>query len=381
LGEVALSAQENIKPAAGKNAFIDIRHVTKHYGAFTAVNDLSLDIETGEFFTLLGGSGCGKTTLLRMIAGFETPDSGSIWLDGKDITALPPYARPVNMMFQSYALFPHMSVFDNVAYGLRRDKVEEEEVEQRIKEMMALVELSGMEFRRPHQLSGGQRQRVALARALIKRPKVLLLDEPLAALDKKLREQTQLELRKIQDITGTTFIMVTHDQDEAMTLSSRMAIMQQGQICQVGSPSEVYENPATTFVADFLGDVNMFQARVKDERPGLISLTAPEVSKTCYVNVATSLQLPVGKLLWVALRPEKINISKTIPDQNDNLARGVITDVSYRGDLSVFFVRLESGKMMRVTEPNLVRRTELPLTTGDTVYLSWFVNSGILLDD
>ena len=292
----------------GATPFITISNLSKRFGDFTAVDNVSLDIYKGELFGLLGGSGCGKTTLLRMLAGFETPSSGSIFIDGVDMTEVPPYERPVNMMFQSYALFPHMTVEKNVAYGLKRDGVARSEVTDRVADMLKMVELTEFARRKPRQLSGGQRQRVALARALVKRPKVLLLDEPLAALDKRLREQTQFELMNIQDRLGVTFIVVTHDQEEAMTLSTRIAVMDAGKFMQIGEPAEIYENPATRFIANFIGSANLLPVSVAEEREDVLVLEHRD-SKTRF-TAASDQTVTVGDDITLALRPEKLLIDK-----------------------------------------------------------------------
>jgi putrescine transport system ATP-binding protein len=325
--------------------FIKVQSVSKHFGDFTAVDSVDLDIYKGELFCLLGGSGCGKTTLLRMLAGFETPSSGSILIDGVNMNDVPPYERPVNMMFQSYALFPHMTVESNVGYGLRRDGVPKAEIEQRVEEMLAMVELTQFRKRKPHQLSGGQKQRVALARALIKQPKMLLLDEPLAALDKRLRVQTQYELMNIQDKLGVTFVVVTHDQEEAMTLSTRIAVMDVGRLQQIGTPTEIYEFPTSRLVANFIGNANMFA-------------------------------------VWVSLRPEKIRISKQAPeDSSTNCVRGMVNDIGYLGGTSTYRVLVGDEHIVEVTSPNLNRPKDgnPPIDWDEEVYLSWEPSSSVVL--
>src|SRR5262245_37346538 len=292
--------------------YINIESVTKKFGDFVAVNDVSLKVYRGELFCLLGGSGCGKTTLLRMLAGFEQPTSGRISIDGVDMTGIPPYERPVNMMFQSYALFPHMTVEQNVAFGLKQDGVAKQDIATRVGDMLNLVRLSQFAKRKPHQLSGGQRQRVALARSLIKRPKLLLLDEPLGALDKKLREHTQFELVNLQEQLGVTFVVVTHDQEEGMTLSSRIGVMNLGEIIQVGTPKDIYEYPSSRFVAEFIGNVNMFQGRLIEDEPDHVRIESPElVGSTIYVDHGVS--AAPDAIVWAAVRPEKINISVEPP--------------------------------------------------------------------
>ena len=363
-------------PAA--EPYISIRNVTKRFGDFTAVNDVSLNVYRQELFCLLGGSGCGKSTLLRMLAGFEEPTSGQIFIDGQDMAGIPPYRRPVNMMFQSYALFPHMSVQDNVAFGLKQDNTPRSEIRDRVAAMLELVKLSPFARRKPHQLSGGQRQRVALARSLVKEPKLLLLDEPLGALDRKLRESTQFELMNLQDKLGVTFIVVTHDQEEAMTLASRIGVMNLGQIVQVGTPSEIYEYPTSRFVADFIGSVNMFAGRIVDEDSNYVRIAADEAGCTIFIDHGVA--APPSADLWVALRPEKINISREPPaDTRENCVQGVIDGIAYMGDMSVFNVKLNTGRMVKVTRPNLIRRSEDTLTWDDHVWLHWHPASGVVL--
>jgi len=362
--------------------YVRIEKVTKRFGDFTAVDDVSLSIYRGEFFSLLGGSGSGKTTLLRMLAGFEQPTEGRIFIDGVDMSNVPPYRRPVNMMFQSYALFPHMSVESNVAFGLQQDKVPKAEIRERVAEVLNLVQLGQFAKRRPHQLSGGQRQRVALARALVKRPKLLLLDEPLGALDKRLREQTQFELVNIQEKVGITFVIVTHDQEEAMTMSSRIAVMNKGYIAQVGTPTEIYEYPNTRFVAEFIGSVNMFEGRVVESEPDHTLVRSDEAG--CDLYIAHPAHIGQGSACWVGIRPEKIVISKT-PNPGDgrgrNQSTGIVREIAYLGDVSIYDVDLDSGKKVRVTAPNLTRRTEMPITWEDRVYLSWQPFAGSVLTE
>ncbi|MGP1397030.1 MAG: ABC transporter ATP-binding protein [Inquilinaceae bacterium] len=358
---------------------VRIERVSKRFGDFTAVDQVSLTIHEGEFFSLLGGSGCGKTTLLRMLAGFEEPSDGAIFIDGVDMAGVPPYARPVNMMFQSYALFPHMSVAQNVAFGLRQDRVPRAEIKDRVAEALALVQLGALGGRKPHQLSGGQRQRVALARSLIKRPKLLLLDEPLAALDKKLREETQFELVNIQEKVGITFVIVTHDQEEAMTMSSRIAVMDAGTIAQVGTPSEIYEYPGTRMVAEFIGSVNLFEGRVIEDEPDHVLIRSEDAGGTLYIDHGIS--GPEGAQVWVAVRPEKIVLSQDPPAGGDghNTVSGTVHEIAYLGDVSIYLVRLESGKIVRVTMPNVSRAAELPITWDDRVTLTWRANAGVVL--
>ena len=362
------------------SAFVRIENVTKKFGDFAAVDTVSLDIYQGEIFCLLGGSGSGKTTLLRMLAGFETPTAGKIYIDGQDMSTIPPYERRVNMMFQSYALFPHMTVEKNVAFGLEQEKLSRQQIRARVGEILEIVKMGSFLGRKPHQLSGGQRQRVALARALVKRPKLLLLDEPLAALDRKLREHTQFELINIQKRLGVTFIVVTHDQEEAMTLSSRMGVMNHGKIAQVGTPAAIYESPATKFVADFIGSVNMFEGRVLEEGAGRIQ--SDELG--CVVAVDRKLNCARGATVWTAVRPEKINMTRTLEEQHglrENVVRGRVTEIAYMGDVSIYLVQIDSGKTVRVTLPNIMRDAEHRIARDETVYLSWHGSSPVVLTE
>lgn len=357
---------------------IRIRDVVKKYDGFIAVDDVWLDIYPGEFFALLGPSGCGKTTLLRMLAGFETPTAGTIEIDGADMARVPPYRRPVNMMFQSYALFPHMTVEQNVAFGLRQERVGRREIASRVAEMLEMVQLTEFARRKPHQLSGGQSQRVALARSLIKRPKVLLLDEPLGALDRRLREQTQFELVNIQERLGITFIIVTHDQDEAMTVSSRMAIMDRGRTVQVGTPGEVYEYPNSLYVADFVGEVNTFEGRVVDI--GTDHVTIRSAESGCDIFADRALQAVPGQTVWAAIRPEKIEISKQPPrEASVNCMTGTVYDIAYLGSISVYHVALDTGIKVKVTEANRSRLVERPITWEDRVWMCWQPAASVIL--
>jgi putrescine transport system ATP-binding protein len=358
--------------------YVRIENVTKRFGDFVAVDNVSLSVYKGEIFCLLGGSGCGKTTLLRMLAGFEAPTSGRILIDGQDMADTPPYDRPVNMMFQSYALFPHMSVEKNVAFGLEQERVPRAEIDKRVGEMLDIVKLGQFARRKPHQLSGGQRQRVALARALVKRPKLLLLDEPLGALDKKLREHTQFELINLQEQLGVTFIVVTHDQEEAMTLASRIGVMDRGEIVQVGTPTDIYEYPTSKFVADFIGSVNMFEGRLVEDEPDHVRIASPELGGTIYVDHGIS-SAP-GATVWAAIRPEKIDIDRQPPTNlSENVVKGVVKEIAYMGDMSVYLVRIDSGKMVRVTLPNVERQAGARISWDETVYLTWHPNSPVVL--
>lgn len=368
-----------LQPWLDPNAvpLISIRSVTKSFGNFTAVDGIDLDIYPGEFFALLGGSGCGKTTLLRMIAGFETPTSGTISIAGADVTAMPPYQRPVNMMFQSYALFPHMSVVDNIAFGLRRDGVAKSEIKTRVDEVLDLVQLSKFGHRKPHQLSGGQRQRVALARCIVKRPQVVLLDEPLSALDKKLREQTQFELVNIQQRIGITFVVVTHDQQEAMTMASRIAVMNHGQISQLGRPYDIYEFPESRFVADFIGHANIFEGRVIEDESDHAVIQCDDIGANLFIGHGVT--GTIGTELAVAVRPEKIVISKTPQAKAANQLSGEISEIGYLGESCIYYVALPSGYQIRVTQPNQERWADEPLSRGDTVHVSWSGQAGVVL--
>ncbi len=351
--------------------------VSKRFSDVAAVNQLSLDIYEAEFFALLGPSGCGKTTLLRLLAGFETPDEGRLLLAGRDIAATPPHRRPVNMMFQSYALFPHLSVAGNIAFGLRQDRLAKSEIATKVDEMLALVRLEGLGSRRPDQLSGGQRQRVALARSLAKRPRVLLLDEPLAALDKKLREQTQFELMDLQTRLGTTFVIVTHDQEEAMTVAHRIAVMDRGRIVQVATPNELYEAPISRWAAEFIGDVNLIEGGVAaiDDHHCLI-----ELGDGRRYRVDRAQGITVGMRVAIALRPEKIHVAQTPGTAGpDNAVRGRVLDVGYLGGVSIYKIRLEDGTELKAVLANVARLVDLPIRPEADVWVSWAPASAILL--
>ncbi|MGB7322755.1 MAG: ABC transporter ATP-binding protein [Albidovulum sp.] len=360
--------------------FIRIEGVTKRFGTFTAVSSVSLEVRKGEIFSLLGGSGCGKTTLLRMLAGFEDPTEGRIFIDGQDMTDLPAYERPVNMMFQSYALFPHMTVEKNVAYGLKHEAMTPAERKDRVTEMLALVQLSDFAHRKPHQISGGQRQRVALARALARQPKLLLLDEPLAALDKKLREHTQFELMDIQEKTGTTFIVVTHDQEEAMTLSSRLAVMDRGEIKQIGTATDVYEYPNSKFVAGFIGSINFFDATVREIRGDMAVVEVPDLGGTAEARTIPG--LGPGQSITLAVRPEKLVLSRAQSDQTNTFA-GVVQDLAYFGKDSLYRIELASGRILSVSSVNARRggENERVADWEDAVWLSFDPTAAILLKE
>jgi len=372
------SIRRDFEPWNDPNAkpYIQFENVTKRFGDFTAVNNLSLTVFEKEFFALLGASGCGKSTLLRMLAGFEEPTSGRILLDGQDLRGIPPYRRPVNMMFQSYALFPHMTVEKNIAFGLKQDGMPKPEIEARVAEMLKLVKLEQFAKRKPHQLSGGQRQRVALARSVAKRPKVLLLDEPLGALDKKLREETQFELMDLQQNLGLTFVVVTHDQEEAMTMADRIAILDKGEVMQVATPTEVYEAPSSRFVAGFVGNVNMFEGKV----------TARD-AETARIAGATGAQIVVdhagdaatGADIAFAIRPEKLKISSKRPASAVNALEGEVYDIAYLGDMTVYHVKLDDGQVVRASTMNASRIADDPLTWNDRAWISFRPDAGIVL--
>ncbi|SHE79309.1 putrescine transport system ATP-binding protein [Ruegeria intermedia] len=358
---------------------IQFKNVTKRFGGFTAIDNLSLDIFEREFFALLGPSGCGKTTMMRMLAGFEKPTEGHILLSGQDIDPVPPNKRAVNMMFQSYALFPHLNVWDNIAFGLRRDNMPKHDLEDRVEEMLRLTRLEKFARRKPHQISGGQRQRVALARSLAKAPKLLLLDEPLGALDKKLRQDTQFELMDIQEKTGTTFVIVTHDQEEAMTVASRVAVMDQGKLMQVATPDRIYENPNSVYVADFIGDVNIIQGRATSTGADTYRIDWAEGQPPLTATSAS--RFADGQTCHLAIRPEKVTISAERPADAVNAVQGKVHDIAYLGNLSTYYVELSNGIIIKAQTANTRRISRRSFTWEDPVWLSWTATAAVLLAD
>jgi len=381
-------ASEGLKPREGRRGFapwqnptasalVRFEGVSKRFTGLAAVERVSLDIFPGEFFALLGPSGCGKTTLLRLLAGFETPDEGRVLLDGQDLASVPPYRRPVNMMFQTYALFPHLSVEGNVAFGLKQEGLPKAEIAARVAEMLALVRLEGFGRRKPETLSGGQSQRVALARSLVKRPRVLLLDEPMAALDKKLRGETQFELMQLQEKLGLTFIIVTHDQQEAMTVADRIGVMDHGRLVQVATPAEIYEQPNSRWVADFIGEVNLLEGRVTEAGAQGIVIESAAAGR---LRAAAPAQVKPGDTVCVALRPEKIRIAREPPaTAGENCVGGEVASIGYLGDLSVYRVRLAGGEIMKAAVANMTRLIERPIGWDDRVWLSWAPEAAVVL--
>ena len=367
-------------PSTAGNAadrFVQVVDVVKKFGETTAVNHVNLSVKKGELFALLGSSGCGKSTLLRMLAGLESVTSGKILIDGEDLAALPPYRRPVNMMFQSYALFPHMTVESNVGFGLRQEGVKKAELNERVAAALELVQMSRYAKRKPHQLSGGQQQRVALARSLVKRPKLLLLDEPMSALDKQIRQRTQFELVNILDKVGVTCIMVTHDQEEAMTMAGRLAVMSEGEIVQLGTPNEVYEFPNSRFSAEFIGSTNLFSGAVVEDEPDHIYIEAPELPVRLYVN--HGITGPLGMPVTISVRPERIALTRKPPEGTFNWGRGRVTNVAYMGGYSLYHVRLDSGKTVIANVSSLaISEIDSP-AWGDEVYVRWSASAGVVL--
>lgn len=362
-------------PLPAGDGFLRTEQLVKRFDGVAAVDDVSLSIHKGEIFALLGSSGCGKSTLLRMLAGFEKPTEGSVILDGVDIASFPPYERPINMMFQSYALFPHLTVWDNIAFGLKREGMPKGEIEARVQEMLKLVQLETFAKRKPHQLSGGQQQRVALARSLAKRPQLLLLDEPLGALDKKLRERTQFELVNILESVGVTCVMVTHDQEEAMAMASRIAVMSHGRVLQVGTPKEIYEHPNCRFVADFIGNVNMFEGELTLDEADRCEVTTDQG----VVNVGHGISGTLGMSAAIAVRPEKIHIAKTRPDVDANLFSGKVREIAYFGSYNTFIVETANGRTVKITETNTTRHESSLITWDDRVFFWWDDSAPVVL--
>ena len=376
MGRAIAGSKRDFAPWTDANSrpLLRIEALTKRFGATAVVDHLSLDIYEGEFFALLGPSGCGKTTLLRLIAGFERPNAGRILLDGVDLTSVPPYRRPVNLMFQSYALFPHLNVEANIGFGLKQEGLAKRDIERRVTDMLRLVKLEGYGARKPHELSGGQRQRVALARSLVKRPRVLLLDEPMVALDKKLRGETQFELMELQRKLGLTFVIVTHDQSEAMTVAHRIGVMDHGRLMQVAPPADVYERPNSRWVADFIGDVNLFEGRLGDDGLSIDGTAAGRL------RVAANADAPPGAIVYVAVRPEKIRISREplLPGLN-NCVAGTVVDIGYFGGSSVYKLRIRDGSQIRAAIANVGARGDGVIAVDDQVWLTWPADAATVL--
>ncbi|APA86886.1 polyamine ABC transporter ATP-binding protein [Paraburkholderia sprentiae WSM5005] len=372
-------------PSTGPNAiagdaadqFIQIVDVVKKFGETVAVKGVNLTVKKGELFALLGSSGCGKSTLLRMMAGLETVTSGKIVIDGEDLAQLPPYRRPVNMMFQSYALFPHMTVEANVAFGLKQEGVPKAELKERVHNALELVQMGRFAKRKPHQLSGGQQQRVALARSLVKRPKLLLLDEPMSALDKQIRQRTQIELVNILDQVGVTCMMVTHDQEEAMTMAHRLAVMSEGEIVQLGTPHEVYEYPNSRFSAEFIGSTNLFEGRTVEDEPDHVFIETPDL--TCHLHVNHGITGPLGMPVTISVRPERIALTRKPPEGAYNWGKGVVTNIAYMGGYSLYHVKLDGGKTVIANVTSLALTEIDPPSWGDEVYVRWSASAGVVL--
>jgi putrescine transport system ATP-binding protein len=372
-------------PPAGGNAaiddaadnFVQVVDVVKKFGETVAVKQVNLSVKKGELFALLGSSGCGKSTLLRMLAGLETVTSGKILIDGEDLAQLPPYRRPVNMMFQSYALFPHMTVESNVAFGLKQEGVAKAELKDRVQTALELVQMGRFAKRKPHQLSGGQQQRVALARSLVKRPKLLLLDEPMSALDKQIRQRTQIELVNILDKVGVTCIMVTHDQEEAMTMAGRLAVMSEGEIVQLGTPHEVYEYPNSRFSAEFIGSTNLFEGHTVEDEPDHVFIETPDL--TCRLYVSHGITGPLGMPVTISVRPERIALTRKPPEGAFNWGKGVVSNIAYMGGYSLYHVKLDGGKTVIANVTSLALTEIDPPTWGDEVYVRWSASAGVVL--
>ncbi|MDQ0622925.1 ABC transporter ATP-binding protein [Paraburkholderia graminis] len=373
-----------VSPAGGNAAiddaadnFVQVVDVVKKFGETVAVKQVNLSVKKGELFALLGSSGCGKSTLLRMLAGLETVTSGKILIDGEDLAQLPPYRRPVNMMFQSYALFPHMTVESNVAFGLKQEGVAKAELKDRVQTALELVQMGRFAKRKPHQLSGGQQQRVALARSLVKRPKLLLLDEPMSALDKQIRQRTQIELVNILDKVGVTCIMVTHDQEEAMTMAGRLAVMSEGEIVQLGTPHEVYEYPNSRFSAEFIGSTNLFEGHTVEDEPDHVFIETPDL--TCRLYVSHGITGPLGMPVTISVRPERIALTSKPPEGALNWGKGVVSNIAYMGGYSLYHVKLDGGKTVIANVTSLALTEIDPPTWGDEVYVRWSASAGVVL--
>ncbi|MGF6738067.1 putrescine transport system ATP-binding protein [Paraburkholderia atlantica] len=380
-GALAGTAVPSTGPSAvtgdAAEQFIQIVDVVKKFGETVAVKGVNLTVRKGELFALLGSSGCGKSTLLRMMAGLETVTSGKILIDGEDLAQLPPYRRPVNMMFQSYALFPHMTVEANVAFGLKQEGVPKAELKDRVHNALELVQMGRFAKRKPHQLSGGQQQRVALARSLVKRPKLLLLDEPMSALDKQIRQRTQIELVNILDQVGVTCMMVTHDQEEAMTMANRLAVMSEGQIVQLGTPHEVYEYPNSRFSAEFIGSTNLFEGRTVEDEPDHVFIETPDL--TCRLHVNHGITGPLGMPVTISVRPERIALTRKPPEGAYNWGKGVVTNIAYMGGYSLYHVKLDGGKTVIANVTSLALTEIDPPSWGDEVYVRWSASAGVVL--
>ncbi len=374
MNNVAPLTQESSAAQAGE-AYLSTHELVKRFDHVFAVDQVSLEIKKGEIFALVGSSGCGKSTLLRLLAGFETPESGTVTLNGMDIAHLAPFERPINMMFQSYALFPHLNLWENIAFGLKREGMPKAQIAARVEEMLQLVQLTAYAKRKPHQISGGQQQRVALARSLAKKPKLLLLDEPLGALDKKLREQTQIELVNIIESIGVTCVMVTHDQEEAMSMATRIAVMSFGRILQVGTPKEIYETPNCRFVADFIGNVNLLEGILSLDAADHCQVTTPQG----VISIGHGITGSLGMKVAVAIRPEKIKISRQKPLIDVNLFRGVVKEISYFGSYSTYLVATDQGHIFKMTEINATRLDNSDITWGDAVFFWWNDNVPVVL--
>jgi putrescine transport system ATP-binding protein len=360
-----------------KKSFIEIKNVSKQFNQSNILNDVNLIIHEGEIFSILGTSGCGKSTLLRIIAGFEEPDSGEIIIDGENILNLPAYKRPVNMMFQNYALFPHMNLYNNIAFGLRQEKLPFHIIDDRVKESLDMVGMSELKDRYPNQISGGQQQRIALARSIVKRPKLLLLDEPLGSLDRKTRERTQMELIKIQDFLNLTFILVTHDQDEAMSLSDRIGVMKAGEVLQIGKPERIYENPNSIFVANFVGSINIFSGAVIASDGINTSVYIDEIGKEIKIS-SDEIYLREQKI-WIGYRPEELTLSDQCPEQQYNVLQGEIMDIGFLGSEIFYHVQLHNEQIIHISMPTAARSKNINFIIGNAVYITWHSSDGVIM--